>query len=105
MALLNALSISSEDLTLNLAGVNVSVSPFRSNVYPENISLIEFVVLFTVIPSIIYSASEAACFCAADGAGDPIVIVGSALKSSNGASPVVILIALSAPIGDFTTNE
>ncbi len=47
-------------------------------------------VLFTVIPSTTNSASEAACFCAADGAGDPIVIVGSALKSSNGALPVVL---------------
>ena len=32
-------------------------------------------------------------------------IVGSARKSFNAESPVVILIALSAPIGDFTTNE
>ena len=59
-------------------------------------------VLLTVTPSTTSSASDAACFW--DVLGVP-AIVGSARKSFNAESVVVILIALSAPIGDFTTNE
>ena len=85
--MVKAESTSSDDVTLKFAGVNVSVSPFKSNVYPEKMLLIEFDVRFIVIPSTISSASEAACFCALLGVPE---IVGSALKSNKSASAVVI---------------
>ena len=93
---------SNDELTLKLDGESEAVSPFKSIVYPEKILLIEFDVLLTVTPSTTSSASDAACFW--DVLGVP-AIVGSARKSFNAESPVVILIALSAPIGDFTTKE